>query len=561
MNSGHPALAYLARRKFAGFWRRQVRKLRTPKGALLALLGAGVFALWFGSVVLQSGLRGRSGFNTDADTFEFLSTAGLFAFGVFSVANAFSFRGLYLPPNEIEALFSAPLSRSQLIRHRLATSLARASLGALFFGWMVARIAPRPQFAFFGAVTAFLTLQLTSQAVSLLAGGAENRLADRLAKLPLRWIGFGMLVGLVVLVVNVFESQHDELVRSLSRSDMLERVRAHPATRALALPLTPWTRAMSAQDARQFWPWFTVCLAILYATWWLVPRITVDFRELSLETAADVARRLARARRGLIGNAGSASAHTRSWRTPWLAGRGPFGAAAWRKAIGIVRKARTSFLVGGFIVAVITMGALATTSNDPTNVIAPASIVAGFGTMYLCLGLRFDFREDLDVMPMLRSWPLAPWKLFLATLLPETLLVSGMIAAGVVGVAATRGNWDPALALIVAVVPFVVLAWTAIDNATFLFAPIRMGAGQDGALQNVGRGLIVFLARTVVLLFVFGFAATPLIVSFALHDERTAWTWVLGLVPGFPILIAEIAVLMWAGGEVLRRFDIVRDRA
>ena len=49
------------------------------------------------------------------------------------------------------------------------------------------------------------------------------------------------------------------------------------------------------------------------------------------------------------------------------------------------------------------------------------------GTLYLCAGLRFDFREDLDAMESLKAWPVRPWRVFLATLLPEVVLVSGPV--------------------------------------------------------------------------------------------------------------------------------------
>jgi PAS domain S-box-containing protein len=108
-----------------------------------------------------------------------------------------------------------------------------------------------------------------------------------------------------------------------------------------------------------------------------------------------------------------------------------------------------------------------------------------------------------------RSWPIAPWKVFLATLLPETLLVSVMITLGVAGVAIYRQDPDPRLALLVAVVPLAVLVWTSIDNATFLFAPVRTNAAQDGALQNAGRAMMLMLMRMIGLALALGLAVIP----------------------------------------------------
>lgn len=557
MNAGSAALRLLARRKFVGFWRRQARRLRTPKGALLALLGASVFALWFGSLLVNATVR--TGVE-QLETLELLATGALAVVTVLTCTNAFSFRGLYLQQSEIEALFSAPVSRADLIRYRLTSGLARSLFGAAFFGWMFARRAPVPGFAFVGACAAMLTLPLIGQALSLVLGDAENRLASRLAKLPWRGISLLATIALVAGAIGFVRAGSLESYEGRPLHELAAAVFEHPLGRAVRVPFTPWVSSITALTHAQFWPWFGLCVSVFALLWLGVPRIGIDFRELSLETSADVARRLARARRGMAANAGSASARTRGWRTPWLAGRGPFGAVAWRKAVSIVRKARASFVVGGLIVALVALLSVTLFSRGRGDALSAGLIVAGFGTFYLCLGLRFDFREDLDLLGVLRSWPIAPWKLFLATLLPETVLVSSMIALGVAAVTVYCGDPDPRLVLVVGAVPFFVLAWTAIDNATFLFAPVRAGAGQEGALQNAGRALVLMLLRSFVLGVSAGIAALPALVAIYVLEMSDASALVVGAGGGLLLVLAEIGVLVWIGGEVLRRFDVVRDQ-
>ncbi|MCY3003665.1 MAG: hypothetical protein NTV21_17855 [Planctomycetota bacterium] len=473
--------------------------------------------------------------------------------------NSFSLRGLYLQPNEIETLFSAPVSRPDLIRYRLRSAIARSLFGSLFFGWMFARRAPVPAFAFSGAVVAMLTLPMVGQAFSLVLGDAENRFAGKLAKLPWRVL---TMVSVFLAIGGYFATMRGGVLeRAEGRGfSYLASVWAeHPLARALRLPFTPWVRSISAVDLVHFVPWFAACVAIAIGLWLAVPRIPVDFRELSLETSADVARRLSRARRGLGATQGSASAATRSWRTPWLAGRGPFGAVAWRKAVSILRKSRTSFVVGGLIVALVSVLSVTVFATDGRDAFASAVFVAGFGTFYLCIGLRFDFREDLELVGLVRSWPIAPWKVFLATLLPETLLVSVMITLGVAGVAIYRQDPDPRLALLVAVVPLAVLVWTSIDNATFLFAPVRTNAAQDGALQNAGRAMMLMVMRMIGLAIAIGLAVIPYaIAAFALELPSVAAVAV-GILGGLPIVLVEVGLLVLAGGAVLRRFDVARD--
>src|SRR5207244_4901759 len=103
-------------------------------------------------------------------------------------------------------------------------------------------------------------------------------------------------------------------------------------------------------------------------------------------------------------------------------------------------------------------------------------------------------------------WPLRPALLFLATILPETVLVSGLLVLAVLVRAAYVGKFHPALLGLIAFQPLVVLTWVALDNAVYLFSPVRYTPGQEGALQHMGRTMVLFLLR-VALLIVIGFVA------------------------------------------------------
>jgi hypothetical protein len=302
-------------------------------------------------------------------------------------------------------------------------------------------------------------------------------------------------------------------------------------------------------------------VGLFAALWWLVPRIRVDYRELSLETSADVARRIARARRGLTIGGGPASARTRTWRTPRFAGHGPFGAVAWRKAVSIVRKAQTSLLLRAAIVAGFCVLSVSLfRGRREEGLIASSAFVGVAGTVYLCMGLRFDFREDLDLLGAMRSWPIAPWRLFVATLLPEVLLISGLIATGIAAVSLYHREFDPRVLGVAACVPLIVLAWATIDNAAFLVAPFRAGAAHDGALLNAGRMMVLMLVRVLVLALVFAVAAAPVGVLWLVPATRGELALYLGVPIGLAVLAAEIAVLIGLGGEALRRFDVARDK-
>jgi hypothetical protein len=344
----------------------------------------------------------------------------------------------------------------------------------------------------------------------------------------------------------------------------LNQVLEQPVARALLLPFKPWSSMISATSAAGFWGWFALCFGLAVLGFELVSRTSVDFRELSLATSADVARRLNRVRRG-TGGASSTEAPKESagWRVPWVFGRGPLGAIAWRKCASIVRKARSGVTIGLGIIGVVMLVSTRAAPSQPWSALGATAMIAGLGTLYLCGALRFDFREDLDAMAVIKAWPIAPWRIFVATLLPEVALVSALIIGAIAARIAITGDVPQALVPCLLAVPLLVSAWVAIDNAAFLFAPVRLAPGQDSMLQNAGRALLLLMLRFFLLFAVA--AMVGVAVWFAmlaqeplqLSNEAVA---TLAALPGLLVLFAEVPVLIFVGGRMLRRFDVARDR-
>jgi hypothetical protein len=558
---GHPALRLLARRKLAGMWRRQKSRLRRPSGILFAVLGAATILFWLGSTFLTRIFPSTGRAQAHFDMHE-LSSVGL-ALTILTLLSSLNFRGLYLPPEEIDRLFSAPLSRSDLVRYRLLTSLTRSLFGGLFFSAVIAIRTPVPLYGFVGALVAMLTLPVLGQAASLLMGDAESRLAGRLSKLPIRYFA-GIFVALLLIYLVIPVSRRG------SGSDVFASVQAwirgaakHPALGAVLKPFEPWARMMTAQELAPFLGWFSLCAVIWVALFEITARIRIDFRELSLETSADVARRIKRARRGALGASGTeASRKSASWRVPWYFGRGPFGAIAWRKSAAILRKARGTFLMSGIILSMLTFVSTFVRPEREAAALIGSMIIVAPGVLYLCSGLRYDFREDLDRMDVIKSYPLAPQRVFLATLLPQVAFVSlGLVIAVWLRAAITR-DFHPWIIGISAAVPGVVLAWVAIDNAVFLFAPVRFVPGQEGVLHHAGRSIVLMLLRVALAMVV----AVPLVVFLVVlaqvrgdiaHDPAS-----IAIGSGFCVamLAATDAALVYAGGRLLARFDVARDR-
>ncbi len=557
----HPALRLLIRRKLRGTLRKQLRRMRRPSGWLFGLLGLGLIGVWLFALAVPMTMA--HGVDSEPARLRVAVQAGCLLLSVLTLAGAFAHRGLYLPREEIELLFASPLSRADIVRYRLVVGLGRASFGALVLALISIRHMPAPALAVLGVFVAAQTLPLLGQGLSILLGDAENRLSARLARFPVRWlqIAAGLLVVLFIAGLAAdWRGLFRRLDLPLGRGTLLEQ----PWLEWISAPFLPWARTITARSFGEFAPWFALCVAVWIGLFALVARLPIDYRELSLATSADVARRLRRRRRGGGGaSATEVASRSAGRRVPWVFGHGPAGAIAWRKSCSILRKARGTILTSLLIVGGLTIASLAIDRGGSTGGLPGALLIAGVGTLYLCAGLRFDFREDLEAMESLKSWPVPGWKAFVATLLPEVGLVSALLAAAILARGAALGSLEPEVLLVIVFVPVVVLLWVAIDNAVYLYLPVRFTPGMEGALHHTGRAMALMFLRLLAFAVVVTGSIAALGARFLLRDvlgtgEQAARAVGLGLFA--LVLTAEIVGVVAAGGYFFRRFDVARDR-
>ncbi len=544
--------------KLRGKVRKQVRRLKTPKGIFLALVGATLVAAWFGSLAFSAAFEGDT---FTGENLSLMVEVGALALCLMTITASLNHRGIYMPSEELELLLAAPVSRADLVRYRLIASVGRYLLSGMIFGLLFMLRLPHAGFAFFGILLSMLTLPILGQFTSLVAGALELRFGRLMRRSRLRYLHL-LLVGLIAIgfVAVVFGDSFAFQFSSIEQIERLhETLRESPIVQTLVAPLTPWTTMIASKTAAQFYPWFGVCLLSWLVLFELTVRMPFDFRELTLETSADVARRIRRVQRtGFGASAGKASMASFGRRIPWLFGRSPAGAMAWVKLSSILRKTRGTVTISILIVSLMTVASLLLFSGDsPIEGLKGATIVALLGTVYLCAGLRFDFRTDLDQMEAIKSWPISSRRAFFANLLPEVLLVSSLISCAIVVRILVTGAFHPAMYGLFASLPLLTLGWVALDNAVFLFAPVRNVAGQEGMLQHMGRSMVLVFLRVILAVIVFGSAAALGGVAWALTDSfqeefRFACA---GSAAAFCLFVADIG-LVFVGGWVLKRFDV-----
>ena len=576
--------------KMKGRVRLLTRRARTPGGAVSLFVGVALLLLWVGSIILRSSYVERT---TDPPEVH-LVRLGLAAYLAFVAFSSLSFRGVYMPRPELERLFSGPIKRSSIVRFRMLGAM----LMALPFTVIVALFAgPRfasPWPAAFGLALTIPTASIFGQGLSLLAaktGGLGERLLGRIPQTLFRMVGALGIIGLFVFLsfgpgienssdAEFWRAQQERVQRERTQNDYvpfgarvpsseemqspsvfqrLNDVAASPVVRTLTLPLHPWAKAIASPTLSQALPWLALIGGLLAMLFELVARLPIDFRETSLRTSKDMESKLARLRGGQ-GGAGAfgLSRNARGWRIPWLAGRSPMGAVVWVRTAWLIRQARGTLFI---VAAVAVIGIVVGVKVFYAPVSGPATLGL-LATVYLASGVRADFRTDLDRMESMRAWPIPPWKVFVATLLPGVSLTVMVVTVMLLIRAVVLGQFGPDLWAVIALAPFLAYVWTAVDNAVFLLFPVRFIPGQGSALQHTGRGFLLVMLRMMLLI---GALALALGGAYFLYEFVAdhgfgrptlalylAGAWVL--VVGCSLLTLLTAFGAWA----LARFDVTR---
>ncbi len=557
--SARSPLLVLLRLRWRGRVRRFLRMVRTPRGLLTVLAALAGIGLWLAGALARARIMSHQAFS-ESDSLA-MARAALVIFAVVIVSGALSYRGLYIPEEEVERLLSAPVTRRELIRYRLLPSLFAASLFALIFSIELGARMPVPLFGFLGAFLAVMTLPILGQAVAIGVGDAESRLGRLVGRLPGWAPRFGALVAILLLLVALFGGDgpvdRPVLPRGTGPMGFFLGLAHAPIFTWAGLPALPWARAMAAPGSGEFALWFGFALALSVLLFEVTTRLPCDFRELSLATSAQVAarrRRMGAGRNLVAGMGGLGGKAAKGLRAPWLLGSGPFGALAWIQLTCLWRTAKGTLLLGLVTVGVALLFTL-TTLSEPVE---GALFLALWGVIYITSGLRFDFRGNLERIEIMRTWPVSSRRIFLATILPEIGIVTLLVTFAELGRLAYLGEWSLTLGLIIAGIPWAVALWVIVDNVVFLWFPVRYQRGQSAATQHTGRLLLVTLVRLAILLvsgLIIGMGAAG---AFALAKgfdvgEVLALTIAVGV--AFALSLFSLWAGVVAGGWSLERFD------
>jgi hypothetical protein len=529
----------LMRLRVWGWLRRLGRSLGSVRGVLLIVFGSLVFFPYV-IVWLVGGVK--PGQHTEE-----VRRYGALVLAAYCVLELMvsSTGGITFNTAEVNLLFPAPLSRRQLLAYKVmgtfGTSLLSTVLLALFLGQYALTFAG----AVVGLLLATLFVQLVPITLALLASSLGARAYDRRRKAVLALLA---VLAAVAVVTGLRGRGSRELVEALEQSEVAQ------------VALAPFRWFVNAFTAERLWPdlaqWAALGLLVNACLLAVVFALDAHYLETSAAASERAYERLQRLRSGGPGLAGAPASGWGRLRIPALPVWGGVGPVAWRQLVTAARSPR-SLLVSLLLTAMLiypTLGGGAPEGPD-TSSFMPLVFVFMLA-LFIPQLLPFDFRADIDRMDILKTLPLPAWRLVVGQLLVPVLLVSALQGLLIVILAAAGGRSDPLLLLGGAafLLPMNFLLF-GIDNLLFLLFPTRHIQAGPGDLQALGRQMVVWLVKLVVLgligfvAFLFGMFAYLLagqnLWAGAVVFWLTLWGALVGLVP----LLAL----------AFRHFDVARD--
>ncbi|MCC6678723.1 MAG: hypothetical protein IT436_16445 [Phycisphaerales bacterium] len=512
----------------------------STRKTIATVVGGVAMGLWLMNLVF----RGFTHARTSAEGIRLAGPAVLAWICLMPLAFGGASRMLAFSPAEIDQLFPAPFSRRQLVAFRIV----KVSLASLFTGVFYTLIFGGASISwglsFIAACLAWIFTGLLTMSFALI----EATLAQRASLLRLLPQGL-LLAALAAIVWQVFGAP-----RAGDPAAQARAVLEAPVIQALAIPFRPFIMLFSAQSWTREAPlWLGICLAEVLILAMVTLRLDTAWLDTSIAATHARAERLERRRQGKRPARGGLSGRLKRL-VPELEFAGPARAVIRRHLHASPAILVTPVAVAAGLGAIVTICFWFMPGDAARNLVRSITITLGLA-LFLTLPSfsRADFRSDIDHLELLKSLPLSAAAITRAQLIIPTALL--IITAWEVLAAAAVVVPNPGLlAGIAMVIPPAAILMIAIENALFLFAPVRPGPAQAAALQVTGKRIITLAAKAIVLAICAGLAFG---VGYLAHLATGSWP-VTGLAAALALSV-EASLAIAVVTALYRGFDVAVD--
>lgn len=459
------------------------RWVRTPRGALSALVVAGLGVLWLASVVLVGPEVGRVAVR-GTGVLEGLAPLSLAVVALVQVLATPEEDALAFHPADVHLIFPAPVGRRDLLKLKLLSLVLVAVPPGLLLGLLAGSAAPNPVGAVLAVVGVLSLMGTATVFVALL----RRRLGLRLGRAGALALG-ALLLGVGGTAVAAALPDDVGVLVGLAR------VTSHPVAVGLLLPFVAAGRMAGAVDLPSLLAWSAALYGVLGLVVTATLALDVDWVEDAVAGTARLQGALERVRQGGLTGLGGVRRTT----VPLPPHLGGIGTLAWRGLVGAVRRSGVLVAVGLtsalFLGVLLPLSRLLAEEYGDAAVIGQAAVVLPLASMLLPQLLRVDLRADLDRLDGLRALPIRPIVVVVAAVVPAVVLVVVVQAVCLVALAGLH----PARALDllrcgIGGAGFALLV-VAVDNALFLVWPTRAEVGR-AALEQAGSATLVQLLGT-----------------------------------------------------------------
>jgi len=575
------ALLYLQYHTFRNRLVSRFKRLKQPKYLIGAIVGGLYFYWYFFRYLFHGYTNGRRpGANLAFPAghlllFELLGALVLFVIVLAAWIIPYERAALTFTEAEVAFLFPAPVTRRMLIHFKLLRSQLRIFFSVLLLTLVSRRFGGNVWIHAFGWWLILSTLNLHFLGASF----ARTILLDRgisnwLRRLFVVVLAGSMAVGVWIWAKHTIPQLHSANITDFgSALDYLQRVLTTGPALYLLYPFRLVVRPFLAPDAMAFLVALPPVLLIFLLHYLWVVHSDVAFEEASVEASQKQAARIAAVR---AGNWQGVKKNQKAKR-PWfnLTFSGPAATAfLWKNLIGVGRVFSPRLWIALIFVVVVLCLSLGNAGfHQHLSWVVGIFIAIALGYSML-LGpqlLRLDFRHDLPLADVLKTFPLRGWQIALGEILaPVAVLVLFQWLLLLIEIGLLFYLPAPQKALLLAIalgaavaLPLLDLLLLLVPNAAVLLFPSWIQTGKDSprGIEATGQRLVFALGQLLVL----ALALLPAAAAFAGVFFLLNFTVgpVAAILPAS--LAAAVVVAVEAGfgvmllGKLFERFDVTEE--